>query len=75
MLKPQNMLTTKDVAQLLDYTTGYIRRLAREDKIPHMRWGSRWLFDRERIERWVDAGMPRRSEQPSLFDTEGVSEN
>lgn len=63
-----DFLTTAEAADFLGWHPEYVRQLAREGRIPCIRWGGRWGFDQGKLERWVGAGSPRRQEQPQLFE-------
>jgi excisionase family DNA binding protein len=49
------LLTADDVAELLGMRTDFIYRLAREGRIPHLRFGRTLRFRAEAIERWLEA--------------------
>jgi excisionase family DNA binding protein len=48
------LLTADDVAELLGMRTDFIYRLAREGRIPHLRFGRTLRFRAEAIERWLE---------------------
>jgi excisionase family DNA binding protein len=48
------LLTAEDVAQILGMRTDFIYRLAREGRIPHLRFGRTLRFRAEAIETWLE---------------------
>jgi excisionase family DNA binding protein len=48
------LLTAEDVAQILGMRTDFIYRLAREGRIPHLRFGRTLRFRAEAIARWLE---------------------
>ncbi len=64
---PKELLTIADTAQLLGYSENYVRRLARCGQIPAFKMRRRWIFAREKILDWLNAGCPSQEERPSLF--------
>lgn len=61
-------MTTDEAAELLRYTTEYVRRLAREGRIPALKVGREWRFVESRLVEWIEQGCPSPQEQPSLFE-------
>jgi excisionase family DNA binding protein len=59
------LLNADEVAERLGMTRGFVYRLAREDRIPHVRLGRTYRFRDEAIARWLeeqergDGGRPR----------------
>ncbi len=49
-------LTVKGLAIKLNYTEYWIRKLAREGKIPATRRGRMWLFDEEKVQEIIFKG-------------------
>jgi excisionase family DNA binding protein len=47
------LLTARDVAQLLSMRVDYVYALAREDRIPHLKFGRTLRFRAEAIEEWL----------------------
>ena len=62
------MMTADQVAQYLGWSPNYVRRLAREGRIPAVRLGAQWRFFADTIVEWVRQGQPPPTEQPSLFE-------
>ena len=58
------LLRAEDVAERLGMTTDFIYRLAREGRIPHLRFGRSLRFRSEAITRWLE-------EQEQSNGTEG----
>ena len=50
------IMTTKEMAKYLKLHAITICKLAKEGKIPSVRIGSRWRFDKEVVDRWIDKG-------------------
>jgi excisionase family DNA binding protein len=50
---PDRLLSPQEVAGILDCSPEYVRRLAREGAIPHVRLGHLIRFRRERILDWL----------------------
>jgi excisionase family DNA binding protein len=48
------LLTAEDVAQILGMRTDFLYRLAREGRIPHLRFGRTLRFRAEAIETWLE---------------------
>ena len=68
------LMTTEQVAQLLSVSEEYVRRLARDSRIPAIKLGeigrrgrSPWRFWRSQVLEWIANGCPSQLEQPSLF--------
>ena len=49
----QELLTTKEVAQLLRLNEKKVYQLIREGGLPHVRIAGKWLFPREQLLRWL----------------------
>jgi excisionase family DNA binding protein len=50
-----DILTIREVAELLKINEKTAYKLAAEDKIPGFRVGGSWRFKRSAIEAWIDA--------------------
>jgi excisionase family DNA binding protein len=48
------LLTAPEVAELIGMRTDFIYRLAREERIPHLRFGRVLRFRSEAITRWLE---------------------
>jgi len=46
-------LTVKEIAIYLDLSTDFIYKLCREKKIPHIKIGTRTMFKRNSIDKWL----------------------
>ena len=57
------IMNVEDTAELLDVTGEYVRRMAREHRIPSVKIGNRWRFVREQIVAWVAAGAPPQAQR------------
>jgi excisionase family DNA binding protein len=55
------LLTAQEVAELIGMRTDYVYQLAREERIPHLRYGRTLRFRAEAIEEWI-----RESERGTL---------
>ena len=53
MADDQDILTVKEISDLLRLHPATVYRLARQGKIPSFRIGSEWRFRRDVIERWM----------------------
>ena len=47
-------MKVKEVAEYLNFSPDLIYRLAQQGKIPVSKVGSRWRFQREKINRWME---------------------
>jgi excisionase family DNA binding protein len=50
------IMTTKELAEYLRLHAITICKLSKEGKIPSVRIGSRWRFDKEVIDEWIAKG-------------------
>ena len=50
------MMTTREIAKYLKLHEITICKLAAEGKIPSIRIGRVWRFDKEAIDRWISGG-------------------
>ncbi len=50
----QQWMKVKEVAEYLNFSPDLIYRLAQQGKIPVSKVGSRWRFQREKIDRWME---------------------
>jgi len=50
------IMTTKELAEYLRLHQITICKLSKEGKIPSVRIGSRWRFDKEVIDNWIAKG-------------------
>ena len=50
------IMTTKEMAKYLKLHQITICKLSKEGKIPSVRIGSRWRFDKEVIDKWIAKG-------------------
>jgi excisionase family DNA binding protein len=50
----ERLLTAEDVAELIGMRVDYVYRLAREDRIPHLRFGRVLRFRSKAIEAWLE---------------------
>jgi excisionase family DNA binding protein len=50
------IMTTKELAAYLRLHAITICKLSKEGKIPSVRIGSRWRFDKEVIDKWIAKG-------------------
>ena len=50
------IMTTKEMAKYLKLHTITIGKLSKEGKIPSVRIGSQWRFDKEIIDEWIAKG-------------------
>ena len=53
------ILTTKELAKYLRLHEITICKHAAEGKIPGIRIGSAWRFDKEAIDRWINEGVKK----------------
>ena len=47
------ILTVKELAKYLKFTEETIYKYVKEDNIPTCRIGSRWRFDKDKIDEWL----------------------
>jgi excisionase family DNA binding protein len=55
MISGNEVLTAKQVSQILHLHPSTIYKLTRQGKIPGFRIGSDWRFRADVIERWIEA--------------------
>lgn len=55
------LMTLKEVSQYLHVGYEIVRRLAHEDRIPCMKVGRLWRFDKEKVDKWMNEGGDRGS--------------
>jgi len=53
------IMTTKELAEYLRLHQITICKLSKEGKIPSIRIGSRWRFDKEVIDAWIARGLEK----------------
>lgn len=54
-----DLLTVREVAQIVLWSEEYVRRLARDGRIPGaVRWAFRWGFEPAAIRKWEKDGFP-----------------
>ncbi|WP_254843983.1 helix-turn-helix domain-containing protein [Virgibacillus dokdonensis] len=46
-------MTVKEMAVYLDLSTDFVYKLCREKKIPHIKIGTRTMFKKESIDKWL----------------------
>ena len=65
------LMSTRDAAQFLGWSEEYVRRLARDKRIPAVKVGRRqWRFWQHELQEWITCGCPSRSEGTSpIVDT------
>ncbi|MBW1998019.1 MAG: helix-turn-helix domain-containing protein [Deltaproteobacteria bacterium] len=56
------IMTTKDVAKYLKLHEITVCKYAAEGKIPSVRIGRVWRFDKEAIDRWLSGGHKKKEE-------------
>ena len=61
------LLNIREAARFLDWSPNYIRRLARQGRIPARKLGREWRFYLTELQEWLHQGCPSQEEQPSLF--------
>jgi len=61
------LLDSNEAAAFLGYHPEYVRRLARQGKIPAVRVRREWRFYLTALQEWIAQGCPHRAEQPGLF--------
>ena len=54
MASDHEVLTIKEICDVLQVHPSTVYRLARQRKIPSFRIGTDWRFRRDVIERWID---------------------
>ena len=68
------IMTTKEIAKYLKLHEITICKYAAEGKIPAIRIGRVWRFDKEAIDRWIGGGQKRKPRKRNN-DGNPVSEN
>jgi excisionase family DNA binding protein len=56
-MKPDEFLTTKEVAEYLRVDMYTIYRLVSQKKIPAFKVGSQWRYKRSVLERWIKSKL------------------
>jgi excisionase family DNA binding protein len=51
---PEPLLRAEQVAEILGLPVGHVYRLAREDRIPHLKFGRSYRFRSESISQWLE---------------------
>ena len=49
------MMTVKELANYLNCSESVIRKLKREKKIPYLKLAGKILFNKEKIDKWIQA--------------------
>lgn len=55
----EELMTTKELADLLRLNEKKIYQLVRDGNIPHIKVAGKWLFPRQHISRWIDENVQR----------------
>lgn len=58
----EEMLTTKELADLLRLNEKKVYQLVRDGGVPHVRIAGKWLFPRQHVFRWIDENVHREKE-------------
>ncbi len=66
MEKNDRFLDVKLVAEYIHVSTSLIYLVVSKDRIPHIRIGSRTIFDRQQIDQWVLNGSKKVEDLPQL---------
>ena len=67
-LQIPQLLNIEEAAGFLDWTPNYLRRLARQARVPAHKVGREWRFYLTQLEEWIAQDCPSQEEQPSLFE-------
>jgi excisionase family DNA binding protein len=51
----EDLMTPEEVAHLLRITPKTVREMARSRRLPAIKAGRLWRFDRREVQRWLDA--------------------
>ena len=62
----ENILTIRDVAELLKINEKTVYKLAADAKIPGFKVGGSWRFERASIARWIEAGAAVANDTPRI---------
>jgi excisionase family DNA binding protein len=62
-----NVLTIKDVAQMLHVTERTVNRYAKQKIIPGFQVGNKWRFNRFEVEDWIRKNRNIQNESQTLF--------
>jgi len=54
-----NLLTVKEVAELLRVSTQTLYKMLEQGSIPALRIGNQWRFERQQVTDWLTAGYSR----------------
>ena len=60
------IMTTKELAQYLKLHTITICKLSKEGKIPSIRIGGVWRFDKDVIDEWITEGLKKSCDTPRI---------
>jgi excisionase family DNA binding protein len=52
----ESLMTVKEVAALLRVSTQTLYKMLEQRRIPGIKIGSQWRFDRTRFEAWLESG-------------------
>ena len=71
MARDQDILTVKELSDLLRLHPTTVYKLARQGKIPSFRVGNEWRFRKDAIMRWLSEKSEGASKVRKLIDTGG----
>ena len=63
MTQEYPLMTIEQVAQFLQLQPETVRTMARQGRIPALRVGRLWRFDRKQIELWLVRSLPKQRRQ------------
>ena len=66
-----DIINAEDAAQYLGWSVHYVRRLARQRRIPSVKLGRQWRFFSDDLVEWIRQGQPIPDQQASLFESPG----
>lgn len=56
-VKLEDLMDAKQLAPILGITTFLLTRMAKDKKLPATKVGNRWLFCKEKVERYINDKM------------------
>ena len=68
-------MTTKEVARYLGFHGATITKYAAKGKIPGIRIGSVWRFDKEGIDKWISEGQKKVTQKAKKVSTSDTDPN
>jgi excisionase family DNA binding protein len=65
-MEEKRFLNVKDLCEYIDVSESYVYKKVMKNAIPHIKLGTRTLFERNQIDSWVISGGVMEKKLPSL---------